>query len=205
MEGQIELEFRQATSEDAAQVSKLIGSTWAKFFAYSVTESDLDTYLNTTVSEAQIRKEIEDPNKYYLLAARPPGYVTSSEQPVSSTAATGSVVVGVAQLNFNTTEEGLTTSNPVELNRLYINSTEQGSGLAAILLQAAEMEAKNRGYNGLWLGVWENNARAKRFYEKMGFVRRGEHSFWVGESKRKDWIMEKKLVQTVWTDDPPAY
>jgi hypothetical protein len=32
-----------------------------------------------------------------------------------------------------------------------------------------------------------------RFYEKKGFERRGEHWFWVGESQRRDWIMEKSL------------
>jgi GNAT superfamily N-acetyltransferase len=147
-------------------------------------------YLTTTVSEPQIRKEIEDPNKYYLLAVRP--------AQKSSTGASGSnataTIVGVAQLNLNTTEEGLTTTNPVELNRLYIQPAEQGGGLAAMLLQAAEEEAKRRGHNGLWLGVWENNARAMRFYEKMGFARRGEHFFWVGQSKRRDLIMEKVLV-----------
>jgi ribosomal protein S18 acetylase RimI-like enzyme len=190
MEGQIELEFRKATSDDAAQVSALIGSTWAKFFAYSVTESDLETYLTQTVSEAQIRKEIEDESRYCLLAVRP-AQDTSTGEP--TTGVKDSTVVGVAQLNFNTTEEGLTTSKPVKLDRLYIQSTEQGGGLAATLLQVAEEEAKKRGCNGLWLGVWENNARAIRFYEKMGFVRRGEHFFWLGESKRRDWTMEKSL------------
>ena len=202
MEGQVELEFRQATSEDAAQVSALIGTTWAKFFAYSVTEADLETYLTQTVSEAQIRKEIEDESKYCLLAVR---LAKSTVTGGPKTSATGSTVVGVAQMNFNTTEEGLTTSKPVKLDRLYIQPTEQGGGLAALLLQDAEEEAKKRGYNGLWLGVWENNARAIRFYEKMGFVRRGEHFFWLGESKRRDWTMEKPLVWTVWNDQPPAY
>jgi GNAT superfamily N-acetyltransferase len=190
MEGQVELEFRKANTEDAAQVSSLIGSTWAKFFAYSVTESDLETYLTQTVSEAQIRKEIEDESRYCLLAVRP-AKDTSPGQPTTS--ATASTVVGVAQLNFNTTEEGLITSKPVKLDRLYVQPTEQGGGLAALLLQAAEEEAKKRGYNGLWLGVWENNARAIRFYEKMGYIRRGEHFFWLGESKRRDWTMEKSL------------
>jgi ribosomal protein S18 acetylase RimI-like enzyme len=60
-------------------------------------------------------------------------------------------------------------------------------------MQNAVEEARRRGYDGLWLGVWENNARAMRFYEKKGFVKRGEHFFWVGESKRRDLIMEKEL------------
>jgi len=190
MVSQVDLEFRQARSEDAAQVSALIGSTWAKFFAYSVTESDLETYLTQTVSEAQIRKEIEDDSRYCLLAVRPAKHTSTGR---ATTTTTGSTVVGVAQLNFNTTEEGLTTSKPVKLDRLYIQPTEQGGGLAARLLQEAEAEVKRRGHNGLWLGVWEKNARAIRFYEKMGFIRRGEHFFWLGQSKRRDWTMEKSL------------
>lgn len=189
MGGHSDFEFRQATSKDAAQVSALIGSTWAKFFAYSVTAFDLETYLTKTVSEAQIRTEIEEPTKYYLLAVRSPQHESTGRAEDSR----DPVVVGVAQLNLDTTESGLTTSKPVELNRLYIKPAEQGGGLAPRLLEEAQDEARRRGYNGLWLGVWENNARAARFYEKMGFVTRGEHFFWVGESKRRDLIMEKSL------------
>jgi ribosomal protein S18 acetylase RimI-like enzyme len=183
-------EFRLATPKDASQVSHLIGSTWAKFFAYSVTESDLETYLTKTVSEAQIRIEIQDQSKLFLVACR------SSESDVDSSSSgqqAGSTIVGVAQLNLKTTESGLTTSQPIELNRLYIDPNEQGSGLASTLLEYAEEQSRTRGYDGMWLGVWENNARAMRFYEKKGFERRGEHWFWVGESQRRDWIMEKSL------------
>jgi ribosomal protein S18 acetylase RimI-like enzyme len=90
-------------------------------------------------------------------------------------------------------ESSLVTPNPIELNRLYIDPKLQGSGLAPLLVGYAEQECRKLGKGGIWLGVWEDNARGIRFYEKMGFIRRGEHSFWVGESKRRDWIMEKAL------------
>lgn len=167
--------FREAASSDATAVSHLIGSTWAKFFAYSVTEADLETYLTKTVSPEQIKREIEDANRLFLIAESTAG------------------LIGVAQLNLDTTETGLRTTNPVELNRLYIDPEQQGSGLAAQLLRYTEEKGRNLGKAGLWLGVWEDNARGIRFYEKMGFERVGEHSFWVGQSKRRDWIMEKGL------------
>lgn len=171
------LTFREATSDDAQALSTLIGGTWAKFFAYSVTEADLETYLTKTVSPDQIRREIEDTNKLFLVAQ----------------GSTDTEINGVAQLNLNTSEDGLKTPSPVELNRLYINPDQQGSGLAAQLLRYTEEESRKLGKGGLWLGVWEDNARGIRFYEKMGFEQVGEHSFWVGESKRRDWIMEKAL------------
>jgi ribosomal protein S18 acetylase RimI-like enzyme len=193
-DGTVDLIFRQAVPSDAAQVSHLIGSTWAKFFAYSVTESDLETYLTSSLSENSIRGNIEDQSKLFILAER---QSQSQDSPIIDSEAAkrqdGPLIVGVAQLNLDTTEQGLTSSNPVELNRLYIDPREQGGGLAAILLDSAVHIAKEMKYNGLWLGVWENNARAKRFYQKMGFKERGEHYFWVGESKRRDLVMEKSL------------
>jgi len=184
--------FRRATVNDAAQVSHLIGSTWAEFFAYSVSGSDLETYLTTLLSEASIRTEIEDPSKYFLVAERRarPGFIRKSDAG-ETMSQDESTIVGVAQVNLSTKKQGLMSSNAVELNRLYIDPKEQGGGLAAILLNSAVNIAKEMGYNGLWLGVWENNARAKRFYKKMGFEERGEHFFWVGESKRRDLVMEK--------------
>lgn len=168
--------FREATPEDAEAISALIGSTWAKFFAYSVSESDLEHYLAHTVSAAQILREIESPQKLFLVAVD-----------------TSSTIVGVAQLNLDTSEPSLISRKPIELNRLYINSDHQGSGLAQALLRYTENTSREMGRDGMWLGVWEDNARGIRFYEKMGFERRGEHSFWVGQSKRRDWIMEKAL------------
>lgn len=183
--------FRQATSDDAEDVSLLIGSTWAKFFGHTVSESDLETYLTKTVSADQIRKDIDDINRRRFLVA------VSHEAVTTESSGEGRAgqrsIIGVAQLNLDTLSFSLTTEYPVELNRLYINPNFQGSGLARSLLEHVEQECRKMGKRGLWLGVWENNARAMRFYENMGFVRRGEHSFFVGESERRDWIMEKAL------------
>jgi ribosomal protein S18 acetylase RimI-like enzyme len=38
----------------------------------------------------------------------------------------------------------------------------------------------------MWLGVYQENKRAKRFYEKLGFERVGEHDFWLGSDKQTD-------------------
>lgn len=46
----------------------------------------------------------------------------------------------------------------------------------------------------IWLGVWEKNENAIAFYEKMGFVQTGSHSFYMGNEEQVDFIMTKILI-----------
>jgi ribosomal protein S18 acetylase RimI-like enzyme len=43
------------------------------------------------------------------------------------------------------------------------------------------------------LGVWENNVRATKFYEKFGFERVGEHEFWLGNECQLDYIFGREV------------
>ena len=45
----------------------------------------------------------------------------------------------------------------------------------------------------MWLGVWEENPRAIRFYQKQGFVEFGEHIFQLGDDAQRDVLMKKSL------------
>jgi ribosomal protein S18 acetylase RimI-like enzyme len=45
----------------------------------------------------------------------------------------------------------------------------------------------------VWLGVWEKNARAIRFYTAWGFEKVGEQDFRLGNDLQRDWIMQKSL------------
>ncbi|ORX33512.1 acyl-CoA N-acyltransferase [Kockovaella imperatae] len=130
----------------------------------------------TKLSTESIGKSISSPDERFLI-------VTDD----------GEKVAGVAQLIFNSREACLTLPHPVELNRLYIEDEYHGSGIAGELVNKASEMARENGGGSLWLGVWENNARAKRFYEKMGFKTVGEHTFMVGENVRRDWVMEKPI------------
>jgi ribosomal protein S18 acetylase RimI-like enzyme len=45
----------------------------------------------------------------------------------------------------------------------------------------------------MWLGVWEYNPRAQRFYEKNGFRIVGSHVFLLGEDPQTDLLMQREL------------
>lgn len=47
----------------------------------------------------------------------------------------------------------------------------------------------------IWLGVWEKNENAINFYNKMGFVETGTHSFYMGNEEQIDLIMTQTLSE----------
>jgi ribosomal protein S18 acetylase RimI-like enzyme len=45
----------------------------------------------------------------------------------------------------------------------------------------------------IWLGVWEHNDRAIRFYERWGFEIVGEKQFVLGGEKQCDVVMSRHI------------
>ena len=130
----------------------------------------LERHIAVHFSEPLQRAELEDPQRFTLRAAhagRWVGFVMIHRG--------GEVPAAVA------------AERPAELERFYVAAEAQGSGLAQRLLSEATDRARAAGHDALWLTVWRRNARAKRFYEKMGFRLAGLHPFvFAGEPELDD-------------------
>jgi ribosomal protein S18 acetylase RimI-like enzyme len=61
-------------------------------------------------------------------------------------------------------------------------------------MNASINEAKERGYDSIWLGVWEKNQRAIDFYRRWGFEEVGTHTFKLGTDPQNDFVMELGLT-----------
>lgn len=61
-----------------------------------------------------------------------------------------------------------------------VDPAMQGSGAAKILMEDAEEEARRRCFTQMHLTVAPNNARAIRFYEKLGWVKVEGEGAWKG-------------------------
>ena len=57
-----------------------------------------------------------------------------------------------------------------EVEQVFVDPDHHGAGIAAPLLAAAEEQVAAAGYDVAWLAVVVGNARARRFYEKHGWV-----------------------------------
>ena len=60
-------------------------------------------------------------------------------------------------------------------------------------MKASLEEARTRGHDVLWLGVWEHNPHAQKFYERFGFKQVGQHTFLLGTDPQIDWILQRDV------------
>jgi len=134
---------------------------------------DMQAYLDLTYTPEAIALEIGDTRNTFLVACQPE-------------------VIGFVQLKKGTTEACLPLDTPVtELHRIYMHHESNGRGVGRLLMEAAHTIAKNEHYSGIWLGVWEENVKAQKFYEKLGYERIGHHDFVIGNEIQRDWVLLK--------------
>ena len=81
----------------------------------------------------------------------------------------------------------------VELRQLYLLKPWHGSGAAAALMDWVMAEARRRGADELYLSVFTQNHRARRFYARYGFEVVGPYAFMVGNQADEDIIMQLAL------------
>jgi len=87
--------------------------------------------------------------------------------------------------------------NSLFLNNLYLLSEYQGKKIGAKAMNYVFDYAKNKGFEAIWLGVWEKNVQAIKFYQRLGFKKFGEKN-WIYQKDELvyqdlDWLMEVKI------------
>ena len=92
----------------------------------------------------------------------------------------GDQLAGYAILKAEPAPACVTTPAPLKLWRLYLGQGFIGQGLGARLMQEVHGEARRRGAQTLWLGVYDRNVRAVQFYERFGFIKVGGQEFLFG-------------------------
>lgn len=172
-----EIHIRQATLEDAKALTDLAYTTFWDAFAHHPKNApdDLNHYMRQAFSLEQTAKELADEDSLFLIAeleGEPAGY---------------------AKLIIDATEDGITAERPIELNRLYAHQQFLGKGIGQALMDACFERARVHDHDVMWLGVWEFNPRAQRFYEKNGFRVVGSHVFQLGEDPQTDLLMQRDL------------
>ncbi|MES3032599.1 MAG: GNAT family N-acetyltransferase [Gemmatimonadota bacterium] len=169
-------EIRLATPQDAEALANIGARTFSDTFAADNTPEDLALFLDATYGEAQQRAELADPRLTYLVAER------------------DGVVAGFALLRRGKEAPGVTDPTAVELQRLYVERAWHGSGLGKALMAACQQAARDEGAAVLWLGVWERNAKALRFYAAQGFEAVGSQTFTLGTDPQVDIVMQRRLT-----------
>ena len=163
--------IRHATPSDAGMLSDLGARTFSEAFARENTLANLDAHLRNSFSPEIQHRELSRADTIFLIAE-------ADGQPV-----------GYAQLLFNSREQGLEASHPMEIRRIYVLQESVGIGVGSELMSASLNEARQHACDIVWLGVWEKNQRAIDFYKKWGFREVGSHIFLLGDDPQTDLIM----------------
>jgi len=167
--------IRYGTTEDAKMLSELGARTFYDTFAEANTPENMDAYLKRSFSLEIQFKELSQPDIIFLIA--------EFEE----------IPIGYAQLILNSKDEAIKGTRPLEIRRIYVSQEYLGKGVGKELMQATISEARQRGCDCIWLGVWEKNQSAIDFYRKWGFREVGTHLFSVGDDPQNDFMMELEL------------
>jgi GNAT superfamily N-acetyltransferase len=170
--------LRPANASDATELSALAERTFRDAFSALNTPENMDLHCAAAYTPAAQAAEIADPEVVTLVAA------------------SDGKLVAFAQLHVRSaTPECVTVSPAVELHRIYVERAFHGTGLAADLMTKILERAERHGAAAVWLGVWEHNPRAIRFYRRCGFVEAGEHVFVVGTDPQRDLVMVRGVAR----------
>lgn len=165
---------------DAESIADVAASTFPLACPPDSDESDIAEFIDRTLSAEKFAEYLTDPARVVLKAS-----------------AGGDIVGYLMAIDAAPTDpaiDRMITARPaVEISKFYVVPGHHGTGAAAALMRSIVELSSQRGRAGLWLGVNQQNARARRFYEKNGFTVVGTRTFVVGTRTHDDFVMQRSL------------
>jgi ribosomal protein S18 acetylase RimI-like enzyme len=165
--------YRMATADDAASLAELGELTFMATFGHLYQPEDVRIFLQNHSPE-NWAKELADP-AFEVRVAEQEGRMV------------GYVKLGPPHLPFEPRGEA------AELRQLYVIEEVKGQGVAHALMRWAIDRARDQRADYLYLSVFTENHRARRFYEKYDFEAEGTYAFMVGNHADEDIVMRLKL------------
>lgn len=170
------IQVRKATVNDLNMVQQIGRETFFETFAESNTEADMQQYLTVQFSLDKLSIELSESNSQFFIAWD------------------GASAIGYLKVNMRDAQTELKEDHSLEIERIYVLNSYHGKNVGQLLYERALEVASRLGKSSVWLGVWEKNPRAIRFYEKNGFVAFDTHIFKMGDDEQTDIMMRKELV-----------
>lgn len=162
---------RAGVEGDAPALASFAARTFEETFGRQNRPEDLRAHLARAFGITQQTQELKNPDMVTLMAYH------------------DRILVAFAQVLRQNPPPGIVIDSPAEVHRFYVDGVAHGKGVAQRLMHAVHRAALKFDARNLWLGVWERNPRAIAFYQKVGFVDRGSHDFFVGADRQTDRVL----------------
>ncbi|KUO61412.1 MAG: GNAT family acetyltransferase [Gracilibacter sp. BRH_c7a] len=172
----MKITVRECGMEDLIFLCEFSCKTFKDSFKHMNTPANMKVYLKQAYSIPKLHDELSNRNSDF--------YFLCIDEEIS----------GYLKVNEDKAQTDIHDPQSLEIERIYLTKEFQGKGLGRILINKAIDIAKARNKIYVWLGVWEKNEKAIRFYKKNGFYIIGKHPFIVGNEEQTDFIMRKDLI-----------
>ena len=158
------------------RLCRLSIQTFKETFEVQNTAKDMQAYIEKQLNLEQLTSELLNQDSLFYFARL-------DEE-----------IVGYLKLNFNQAQkEEVLKGEAFEVERFYILKLYHGKGFGSQLFNKAIKICKDKGYEQLWLGVWEHNKRALEFYTEKGLTPFSTHVFQLGQDTQTDILMQLKF------------
>lgn len=165
--------YRDAGAADAASLDHIFRTTFCDTFGHLYRPDDLETFL-ASFALADWKTQLGDPAFAFRVAE-------------AHGEAVGYAKLGPVKIPVETDRPAIL------LDQLYVLPSHHGAGVARALMDWAFDEARARGAEEMYLTVFVDNHRARRFYDRYGFTAVGRYDFMVGNHADEDIIMRETL------------
>jgi len=169
------IKIKKATEQDIDRLQKIGKQTFAETFSSENSEENMREYLEKEFSTEKLKSELTDENSEFHFANL------------------DNETIGYLKINIGQSQTEIKGTNSLEIERIYVLREFHGKKVGQILYDKAIEIAKGNNVDYVWLGVWEQNLRAIRFYKKNGFVEFNKHVFILGGDEQTDIMMKLKL------------
>lgn len=168
--------IERLTSAHVTQLQHISRETFSETFAHLNSEENMTAYLEQSLSIEKLFEELKNPQSQFYFAV------------------VDGHIAGYLKINLASAQTENQTDNSLEVERIYVLKEWHGKKVGQLLFDKAMKIADELQVNYVWLGVWEHNQKAIRFYEKNGFKTFDQHVFMLGDDKQIDLMMKKPLI-----------
>lgn len=169
------MEIVKATPQDIDMLHALSWKTFYEAFHHLNTDENMKAYMEKAFARDRLLDELRNNNTEFYFAKA------------------GSEIIGYIKLNRKDAQTEFKDEISLEVERIYVDSDSQGNGTGSQLINKVKEIAHSAGFTYIWLGVWEKNPAAIRFYERHGFNVFSAHEFVMGDEVQMDKLMICKL------------
>ena len=171
----MQLRYKICNIKDLEELVDISRTTFDETFRDQNTEDNMNAYMDSSFSRNRLIKELENEESEFYFA-----YLNDT-------------IIGYFKINSGQAQIELFDKSSLEIERFYLLKEYKGKNFGKHMLEKVVNLAGKKKVKYIWLGVWEKNYRALRFYGKNGFIKFGEHFFIMGKDKQVDHLMKLDL------------